>query len=119
MRGGTRVLLTGALARGALACSSGGGGDDATCEEPVASTDVTMTDFAFAPTCIEAAAGDTLSLVNSGEAPHTFTLGAVGLESDVASGATGELALDGVTAGTTYEVTCSYHPQMVAALRVT
>jgi plastocyanin len=113
---GAMVLLVGTLALGVVACSSGGG--EATCEAPVATTDVTMTDFAYSPECVEASPGDTLTLVNSGETPHTFTVGAADVEADVAAGATGELMLEGVTAGTIYEVTCTYHPQMVALLRV-
>ena len=102
---------------GGIACSSDGDGE-AVCESPVATTDVTMTDFAYAPECVEASPGDTLTLVNSGETPHTFTVGVVDLDADVAAGATGEVTLDGVGAGTTYEVTCTYHPQMVAGLKV-
>ncbi len=107
-----------ALAVGGVACSSDDGGD-ASCESPTATTDVTVTDFAYTPACVEASEGDTLTVVNSGETPHTFTVTVVDLDVDVAAGATGELALDGVAAGTTYEVICTYHPQMVAALKIT
>jgi plastocyanin len=106
-----------ALAMGGVACSSGGG-DDASCESPTATTDVTMTDFAYTPACVEASEGDMLTVVNSGETPHTFTVTGVDLDVDVAAGASDELSLDGVTAGTTYEVICTYRPQMVAALKV-
>jgi plastocyanin len=109
--------LAAALVLGGAACSSGGDGD-ASCESPTATTDVTMTDFAYTPACVEASEGDTLTVVNSGETPHTFTVTGVDLDVDVAAGATGELALDGVTAGTTYAVICTYHPQMVAALKI-
>ena len=113
---GAMVLVVAAIAFGGVACSSNGG--EAVCEDPVPTTDVTMTDFAYAPECVEASPGDTLTLVNSGETPHTFTVTVVDIEADVAAGATGELQLDGVTAGTTYQVICNYHPQMTAALKI-
>jgi plastocyanin len=88
------------------------------CEAPEATTTVELVDFDYLPRCVEASPGDTLTIENTGEAAHTFTVGGVDLQVDVAAGETAELSLEGVEAGTTYDVSCVYHPQMTAAVKV-
>ncbi len=111
------TLFAGALlALAAAGCSSGAKSPDEICPNPVAATTVEMADFSFAPGCVEIDAGTSLTLDNVGGAPHTFTV--EGAEADVAAGETAELDLGGIAAGT-YEVTCTYHPQMVGGLRIT
>lgn len=98
------------------ACS----GESATpaCEDPVATTEVELADFEFVPVCVEATAGDTLTLVNTGEAPHTYTVSDSDVNVNLDGGESGEVVLDAVEAGTTYAVRCTYHPQMVGALTI-
>lgn len=88
------------------------------CATPVATTEVELADFEFVPVCIEASAGDTLTLVNTGEAPHTYTVSDTDLNANLDGGENGDVVLDGVQAGTTYAVRCTYHPQMVGALKI-
>jgi plastocyanin len=88
------------------------------CDEPVATTDVELADFEFRPVCVEIAAGDTLTLVNTGGAPHTYTATDTDVNVNLDGGETGEVVLEGVAPGT-YAVRCTYHPQMVGALKIT
>ena len=106
-----------ALALGLPAC--GGGSDPPACEAPQAVGTVTMADFSYAPSCVEAASGDSLEIVNEGQAPHTFTVESDGAEAqvDVAAGERATLTVPDFAAGT-YQVVCTYHPQMEAALRI-
>jgi plastocyanin len=102
----------------AVAC---GGGDSAQaeCTDPQTTTNVTMGDFFYEPRCVEAPAGTELDIENEGDAPHTFTVEADGAQAavDVPAGDRATLTVPGVPAGT-YRVTCTYHPQMEAALRI-
>lgn len=87
------------------------------CEDPVATTEVELADFEFVPVCVEASAGDTLRLVNTGEAPHTYTVSDSDVNVNLDGGESGDAAL-GELAADTYAVRCTYHPQMVGALRI-
>lgn len=109
-------VLLAAVAALLPACS----GDAAApaCDDPVATSEVDLADFEYRPVCVEASVGDTLTLVNSGEAPHTYTVSDTDLNANLDAGETGEVVLDGVQAGTTYAVHCTYHPQMVGALKI-
>ena len=79
----------------------------------------TMADFSYEPSCVEAAPGDSLEIVNEGQSPHTFTVESDGAQAevDVAAGEQATLTVPDLAAGT-YRVVCTYHPQMEAALRI-
>jgi len=111
------VAVAAALVVALPAC--GGGDEPPACESPQTVGTVTMDDFSYDPTCVEAAPGDSLEVVNEGQAPHTFTVEADGVEADVdvAAGEGATLTVPDLGAGT-YRVVCTYHPQMEAALRV-
>ena len=96
------------------------GGDDEPpepCTDPVATATVELADFAFRPDCLSADPGATITLDNTGDAPHTFTVAGTDVDVDVDAGASGEATLSGVESGS-YAVTCTYHPQMTATLTV-
>lgn len=114
-----RIAIVVAFA-GLLAACGGGGDEPPACEDPRATTEVTMGDFSYEPTCIEAAGGTALEVVNEGQAPHTFTVeGSDGpAEVDVPAGERATFTTPDLAEGT-YLVTCTYHPQMEAALRIT
>ena len=97
----------------------GGETEPPACEDPQPAGTVAMDDFSYEPRCIEAAPGDSLEVVNDGQAPHTFTVESEGDEAevDVAAGERATLALPDLADGT-YRVVCTYHPQMEAALRI-
>jgi plastocyanin len=110
-------------ALGALAVfglsSCGGSEEIPSCLNPRAESTVVMDEFVYLPDCVEASAGTELKLVNDGQTPHTFTVesDAETAEVDVASGERATLTVPDLTAGT-YQVSCTYHPQMEGALRV-
>ena len=103
----------------ALPACGGGGSEPPACGDPQAVGTVTMADFSYEPGCVEAAPGDSLEIVNEGQAPHTFTVESDGAEAeaDVAAGERATLTVPDLAAGT-YRVICTYHPQMEAALRI-
>jgi plastocyanin len=111
------ILAACALLALASACSSDDPSAPPPCDAPEAVTSVTTGEFFYEPVCVEASNGTTLEVVNDGDAPHTFTVKDVDLEADLGPHDTGELALDGLTAGTVYLVTCKYHSNMTAALK--
>lgn len=97
------------------------GGNDAnppvSCTDPVAATTVELADFAFRPDCLSADAGATITLDNTGDAPHTFTVTGTDVDFDLDAGSSVDASLSGVEPGA-YVVTCTYHPQMEATLTV-
>ncbi len=97
----------------AVACSS----SPPSCDAPTATTTVDMQENLFAPACAEAHATDTLTLVNHDDIPHTYTVKSTDVNVKLDGGATATAALTGIAPGT-YAVTCLYHPQMTATLRV-
>jgi plastocyanin len=96
------------------------GGDETppeACSDPVEATTVELSDFAFRPNCLSADGGATITLENTGDAPHTFTLTGTDVDNNVDAGASVEVSLSGLEPGT-YAVTCTLHPQMEATLTV-
>lgn len=106
------VLLTAAVVP---ACS--GEAAAPACETPVATTEIALADFEFEPVCVEASAGDTLTLINTGNAPHTYTVSDSDVNVNLDAGESGEAVLGDLADGT-YAVRCTYHPQMVGALKI-
>lgn len=108
------------LAAAVLALGACSGSDEPPrCDDPVAGTNVDMTDFEYAPACVEASNGETLNVSNSGDILHTFTVRDTDLDLRVEAGSSGELTVEGLTTGTTYAVICTLHSNMTAALKVT
>jgi plastocyanin len=99
------------------ACGGDGAEPPEGCTDPVAATTIELADFAFRPDCLSADAGATITLENTGEAPHTFTVTGTDVDFDVDAGTAIEARLAGLEAGT-YAVTCTLHPQMEATLTV-
>jgi plastocyanin len=114
------MRLERALAVTALLLLPGCGGDETppeTCTDPVAVTRVELADFAFRPNCFSADAGATITLENTGDAPHTFTVEGTDVDVEVNAGSSLGASLSGAEPGT-YTVTCTLHPQMEATLTV-
>jgi plastocyanin len=111
-----RVLLVGLVA--ALpACGGDGGGTADVCANPVEAETVVLSDFAFRPDCLRAAEGAQISLRNTGQAPHTFTIEGTTVDFNLPAGTSTDAALSGVDPGR-YTVTCTFHPQMEATITV-
>lgn len=103
------VALSAMLALAACGGGGGGGGGETT-------DSVTLVDNAFEPSEFTAA-GDSLTVTNEGQALHSFTVGAAGIDQDVQSGESADIDLSGVEAGT-FDLTCKYHPEMTGTLTV-
>jgi plastocyanin len=118
----TKTLLGIAfLVVASVACGGsddGAAGGSPNCDQPVATTSITLTDVSFEPACIGADAGGSLELRNTGSVPHTFTLPDTSVNTEVAGGESANVQLTGLPAGT-YDVICTYHSQMKATLTVT
>jgi plastocyanin len=112
----TRVLLLGIVVLLA-SCGGDGGGGDGVCANPVEAETVVLSDFAFRPDCLRAAEGAQISLRNTGEAPHTFTIAGTTVDLNLPAGTSTDANLSGVEPGR-YTVTCTFHPQMEATLTV-
>jgi len=108
------AMLAAWLAVATVACS----GDDGptACATPTPGTEFQMLDFEFAPLCLEVA-GDSISIANLGEAPHTFTIPETDIDVRLDPGASDDIAIGDLTPGL-YEVRCTLHPQMLGALRI-
>jgi plastocyanin len=112
--------MTRVLALTAVVILTACGGDEAQpepCTDPVTATTVELADFAFRPDCLSADAGATITLDNTGDALHTFTVEGTDVDFEVDAGTSIEASLSGVEPGT-YAVTCTLHPQMEATLTV-
>jgi plastocyanin len=116
----TLLIATTTLALGAAACGGSGGdqGAQAACTEPVATTTIDISDFAFGPACIGAASGAALEIHNTGDVSHTFTVKDTSVNVDVGDGDSAAVQLTGLAQGT-YDVICTYHSQMTARLTIT
>jgi plastocyanin len=84
---------------------------------PVDARRVELQDFAFRPDCLSAAEGSMFRLVNTGQAPHTFTIEGTVVNYNVPAGTATDASVSGLDPGR-YTVTCTYHPQMEATLTV-
>lgn len=87
------------------------------CEERSESGRVQLEDFAFRPSCFQAPPDGVIRLVNTGEAPHTFTVADADLDVKLDPGASDEISFANVEPGS-YAVTCTFHPQMEANVTV-
>lgn len=88
------------------------------CDAPVTTDTVTMGEFYYEPACLQASNGDTIEVINEGDAPHTYTVEDMDLQSNLEPHDEGELTIQGLTTGTVYRIVCIYHPNMTAALKV-
>ena len=112
-----RVLLLVAVACALPACGGDDGGGAGVCANPVDAETVVLADFAFRPDCLRAAEGAQISLRNTGEAPHTFTIEGTTVDFNLPAGTSTDASLSGVDPGH-YTVTCTFHPQMEATITV-
>jgi plastocyanin len=96
-----------------IGCSS----QPSACDTPTSTSTVDIAQNAFAPTCVAAASGSTLTIANHDDVAHTFTVKGTDVNVQLDETATEQASLAGVAAGT-YEVICSYHPEMRQTLQV-
>jgi plastocyanin len=138
MRRPTFVLVA-VLAMGLVAC---GGGDEtppattgdtatttgatgttgsAECADLTAGDTFTLTisGFAFDPSCFTARAAQSISIVNEDSADHSFTISGTQIDVTIPAGQTfnGE-SVSGVLEPGTYDFFCRFHPSMTGTITV-
>lgn len=113
----TRWLPVPAVFVIALVAPACGGSDTPTCENPTRTTEVELVDFEFAPSCAAIDEGATLTLRNTGQVQHNYTVEGTETAVDLDPGASRDLDLGDLAAGT-YAVLCTFHPGMEGALQV-
>jgi len=114
-----RILVLGALALVLVAGSACGGSNTTTGTGGSTTTaggaSVEIKDFAFTPSSVEIAVGDSVTWTNNDPATHTVT-GDGGIDSgDLAQGQTYSHPFD---AAGTYSYKCSIHPNMTGTVTV-
>jgi plastocyanin len=87
------------------------------CTDPVPAATVELADFVFRPSCLSADAGATITLENTGDVLHTFTIEGTDIDFELDAGTSADASLSGLGPGR-YAVTCTLHPQMEATLTV-
>jgi plastocyanin len=127
-----RLVSAAVLASGALAAcghathsaapAAGGGqprnGASAPAAAPVATSDITIDNFAFGPAAITVKAGTTVTWTNKDEEPHAVVASLDGIRSQVLAGNALTYSHVFRTAGT-YPYNCSIHPFMHGTVVVT
>lgn len=89
--------------------SAPGGPQSTAPAEAGGTVSVEAKDNEFVPKSLTAKAGDiTISMKNTGAAPHTFTNADLGADQNVDAGKQTDIKLTGVKAGT-YKFVCKYH----------
>ena len=80
---------------------------------------VTISGFAFDPSCLTARAAQSISIVNEDSADHTFTISGTQIDVTVPAGETfnGE-PVTGVVEPGTYSFNCRFHPSMTGTITV-
>lgn len=115
----TPLFAAVALAVGLLAGACGGGNDSPATAPAEAASDaadkaqaieVEANDFAFSPSTVSGPAGQevTITVRNTGKAPHTFTWAAGGIDVEVPAGESRDVILTMPSSGS-MEFVCKYH----------
>lgn len=80
---------------------------------------ITISDFAYDPSCLTARAAQSISIVNEDSADHTFTIDGSQIDVQIAGGETfnGE-PVSGVLQPGTYDFLCRFHPSMTGTITV-
>jgi len=119
------VLVAG-LAMGLVACGGsgdapGGGTADPSCVDLTSGDTftITITDFAFGPSCLTVKASQGISIVNEDAADHTFTITGTQIDVTVPAGQTVNAeAVSGVVEPGTHDFFCRLHPSMTGTITV-
>ncbi|HET9442262.1 MAG TPA: cupredoxin domain-containing protein [Acidimicrobiales bacterium] len=105
------AVVTVAIVAGGCGGGDDEGGDATSTEEAAASElELEATDFAFSPATLSAAAGAevTLTVRNTGKAPHTFTSEALDVDEQVDAGKSAEVTFTMPDSGTV-DFVCTFH----------
>lgn len=103
------AIALAAVALLGVGCGGNGGGGETT-------SSVTMVDNEFQPSEFTAG-GATLTVTNEGQAVHSFTVTEGGIDEDVPAGDSVQVDVSDLSAGT-YDLTCTFHPEMTGSITV-
>lgn len=109
MRFARLAIAIAAVALLGAACGGGDGGGGTT-------DSVTMIDNEFEPSTFTTAS-DTITVTNDGQALHSFTVTAGGIDQDVQPGQSSDIDLSGLDAGS-HDFMCKYHPEMTGSVTI-
>jgi plastocyanin len=123
MRGKILVVGVALVALLGVACGGAddGGGDaagDTGGDTGGGSVTLSAAEFAFSPTSLTVAAGDSIEFTNEDDAEHSFTSEDAGIDQDVAASSSTTIDTGDVEPGT-YDFICKYHDTMKGTLEVT
>ena len=94
-------------------------GDTEAAEDAGGSSGLVAANFAFDPTSLTAASGDSIDFTNEDDAEHNFSAEDAGLDVDVDAGGSATIDLADVEPGS-YDFFCKYHKDsMTGTLEVT
>jgi plastocyanin len=113
----SKPILTVLVTTLVLTACDGGDEPAEPCRDPVPTTSVELADFVFRPNCLSTDAGATITLENTGDVLHTFTIEGTDIDFELDAGTSANASLSGLGPGR-YAVTCTLHPQMEATLTV-
>lgn len=117
------VALAGAACGGGDDSGNGGGNGEPTSDcVDVSSGDsfsITIAGFAFEPSCLTAAASQSISITNEDDDAHTFTIEGTEIDVEIAGGETfnGE-PVTGVVEPGTYTFICRFHSAMTCEITI-
>ena len=97
---------------------SGSTSEDTSEDTGGGSVTLTASNFAFDPSDLSAAVGDTIEFTNEDDAPHTFTADDASIDEDVDAGGSTSISLADVEPGS-YDFVCKIHPDMTGTLEIT
>lgn len=110
------MIVIAAVALLGAACGGDDGENGASGGEGGTTDSVIMVDNEFQPSSFTAAS-TTITVMNEGEALHSFTLADGDIDQDVQAGEDASIDLSGLDAGT-YDFICKYHPEMTGTLTI-
>lgn len=120
-----RLLVVAVVVVAAFAAACGGTDDGgASATEPAgeggdAAVTLTAANFAFDPSTVTAAVGDTIEFTNEDDAEHSFTIDDSDVDEDVDGGGSTTVDLGSLEAGS-YDFYCKYHKDsMTGTLEIT
>jgi plastocyanin len=117
MRAAMTLGMAIATAAFTVGCGGGTKAPSDLCPTPPSGTTVEMRDFEFTPVCLEVGEGATITVKNTGQAAHTYTVTDIDVNVDLGGGGSETVDLSGIAPGT-HDVVCIYHPQMIGTLRI-
>ena len=116
------ILTLSLLALAVPACSGGGGGGSDDCVDlsgQGATFTIHIKSFEFDPSCFTASASQSISVVNEDGAVHSFTMQDTEIDVDIPANDTFDGgSVSGVVEPGTYDLICTYHPEMKGTVTV-